>query len=345
MMKSKHATTFLKSVIVGVIAAFASAGFTAATAADKPGKGVTVQPAVATWTSAIPISWVYVELLEDLGYDVNNPVALSNPVAFLAVAEGDAAYFPNSWFPLHNAQLPDNFRDKATVFDPVCPACGIQGYLVDKKSVEKYDIEGISDIVENDKVRKAFDHNGDGKAELYGCPPGWGCHEAINKLIDHFELGDVLNHVDAGYSANFAEVVSRIESGEPALYYTWGPSAWLTNLVPGKDVMWVNVPGIINDRNERASGVKGATTDPIRMGFPPNDIQVSANNTFLENNPAAAELFRQVRIPLGWISETDATMSDKNLQDEEVRPLARKWIKNNRDKVNKWLDAARAAAN
>lgn len=343
-MKRKHATSILKSAIVGAAAAFAFAGFTAATAAERPGQGVTVQPAVATWTSAIPISWVYVELLEELGYDVRNPIALSNPVAFLAVAEGDAAYFPNSWFPLHNAQLPGNFHDRATIFDPLCPACGVQGYLVDKASVEKYNITGISDIVENDAVRAAFDHNGDGKAELYGCPPGWGCHEANNAMIEHFGLGDVLNHVDAGYSANFAEVVSRIDSGESVLYYTWGPSAWLTTLVPGKDVMWVNVPGIINDENERASGVSGAASDPITMGFPPNDIQVSANNGFLEANPAAAELFRQVRIPLGWISETDAKMSEQDLKDEEVRPLARKWIKANRKKVDKWLNAARAAA-
>lgn len=343
-MKHTHPVSILKSTIVGAVAAIALAVFGSATAAEKPGEGVTVQPAVATWTSAIPISWVYVELLKELGYDVRDPVALSNPVAFLAVAEGDAAYFPNSWFPLHNAQLPDNFRDQATIFDPVCPACGVQGYLVDKASVEKYDITGISDIVENDDVRAAFDHDGDGKAELYGCPPGWGCHEANNKMIEHFDLGDVLNHVDAGYSANFAEVVSRIDAGESALYYTWGPSAWLTTLVPGEDVMWVNVPGVINDENERASGVSGAATDPIEMGFPPNDIQVSANNGFLEANPAAAELFRQVRIPLGWISETDATMSEKDLKDAEIRPLAREWIEANADQVNEWLDAARAAA-
>lgn len=343
-MKRKHTTATLKSAIVGAAAALALTGFTNAAAAERPGEGVTVKPAVATWTSAIPVSWVYVELLSELGYDVQDPVALSNPVAFLAVAEGDVAYFPNSWFPLHNAQLPDNFRDKATVFDPVCPACGIQGYLVDKASVEKYDITGISDIVGSDEVSAAFDHTGDDRADLFGCPPGWGCHEANNKMIEHFDLGDQLNHVDAGYSANFAEVVSLVDSGESVLYYTWGPSAWLTTLVPGKDVMWVNVPGIISSDDERAKGVSGAVTDPINMGFPPNDIQVSANNAFLDENPAAAELFRQVELPLGWISETDAKMGEENLSDEEVRPLAREWIENNRNKVDQWLKAARDAA-
>jgi len=319
-------------------------GSAPAGANERPGKGVTVQPAVATWTSAIPVSWVYVELLGELGYQVEKPISLSNPVTYLAISEGDVHYWPNGWFPLHNPQLPDNFHDVATLFDPHCPACGIQGYLADAASVEKFDITGLEDIAEREEVRAAFDHDGDGRAELYGCPPGWGCHEGINNLIEKFDLGGVINHVDAGYAANFAEVLARVGAGEPALYYTWGPSAWLLELEPGKDVKWINAPGIVADEAEKASGVPGAVSDPIHMGFVAADIQVAANNAFLEENPAAAELFRQVRLPLGWISEVDAKIGSDDLTDEQVRPLARKWIEANRAKVDGWLKAARAAA-
>lgn len=314
-----------------------------ATADEQPGAGVTVQPAVATWTSAVPVSWVFVELLGELGYNVQNPISLSNPVAYLAISEGDAHYWPNGWFPLHNPQLPANFHDVATLFDPLCPACGIQGYLVDKGSIEQYGITGIEDF-KRDEVRAAFDATGDGKADLFGCPPGWGCHEAINAMLDKFELHDYLNHVDAGYAANFAEALSRIEAGQPALYYTWGPSAWLLSLVPGEDVMWINAPGIVEDEAERAEGVAGAVTDPIDMGYVAADIQVAANNDFLEQNPAAAELFRQVSIPLVWISEVDEQMDAKDLSDAMVRPLVQAWIEANRETVDPWLEAARAAA-
>jgi len=314
-----------------------------ATADEQPGAGVTVQPAVATWTSAVPVSWVFVELLGELGYNVQNPISLSNPVAYLAISEGDAHYWPNGWFPLHNPQLPANFHDVATLFDPLCPACGIQGYLVDKGSIEQYGITGIEDF-KRDEVRAAFDATGDGKADLFGCPPGWGCHEGINAMLDKFELHDYLNHVDAGYAANFAEALSRIEAGQPALYYTWGPSAWLLSLVPGEDVMWINAPGIVEDEAERAEGVAGAVTDPIDMGYVAADIQVAANNDFLEQNPAAAELFRQVSIPLVWISEVDEQMDAKDLSDAMVRPLVQEWIEANRETVDPWLEAARAAA-
>lgn len=324
--------------------ALALTGQAAVAQGDHPGEGVTVRPAVATWTSAVPVSWVFVELLEELGYEVANPTSLSNPVTYLAISEGDIDYWPNGWFPLHDSQLPDNFHDVAMIFDPHCPACGIQGYLVDAGTVSEHGITGIMDIVENDELRALFDHTGDGRAELYGCPPGWGCHEGINAMLDKFELRDHINHVDAGYSANFAETLSRIDGGESALYYTWGPSAWLLALTPGEDVMWVNAPGIVEDEAERAEGVEGAVTDPIEMGFVAADIQVAANNAFLEANPAAAELFRQIRLPLEWISEVDARIGDEDLTDAEVRPLVREWIEVNRDRVDEWLDTARAAA-
>ncbi|MDI5984689.1 glycine betaine/L-proline ABC transporter substrate-binding protein ProX [Halomonas sp. M4R5S39] len=339
-----HARTVrpLKWAILAAAAAWALTA-TENTAADQPGEGVSVQPAVATWTSAVPVSWVFVELLTELGYDVQTPISLSNPVAYLAITEGDAHYWPNGWFPLHDPQLPDGFHDVATLFDPHCPACGIQGYLVDTPSIEEYDITGINDFT-RDEVKAAFDATGDGKADLFGCPPGWGCHEGINAMLDKFELRDHINHVDAGYAANFAEALSRIQNGEPALYYTWGPSAWLLSLVPGDDVMWINAPGIVEDEAERTEGVEGAVSDPVEMGFVAADIQVAANNDFLEANPAAAELFRQVRLPLEWISEVDGAMDEQNLRDDEVRPLVAEWIAANRDTVDEWLEAARGAA-
>lgn len=325
-------------------ASIALIGQAAAAPGDQPGDGVTVRPAVATWTSAVPVSFVFIELLEELGYNVERPVSLSNPVAYLAISEGDIHYWPHAWFPLHNAQLPDGFDDVAEMFDPLCVACGIQGYLVDAPTVSEHGISGIMDIVENDELRAMFDHTGDGRAELYGCPPGWGCHEGINKMLDQFELRDYINHVDAGYSANFAEVLTRIQSGEPTLYYTWGPSAWLTTLTPGEEVMWVNAPGIVDDEAERVEGIEGAAADPIEMGFVTADIQVAANSAFVQDNPAAAELFRHVRVPLDWISAVDSRITEEDLTDRDVRPIVREWIDANRDQVDEWLAAARAAS-
>ena len=48
------------------------------------------------------------------------------------------------------------------------------GYLIDKKTAEKYHITNIEQL-KDPKIASLFDANGDGKADMTGCTPGWGC--------------------------------------------------------------------------------------------------------------------------------------------------------------------------
>ena len=333
-------------LLVTAVLAWAVLGFTSAIAqGDRPGEGVSVQPGVASWTSALPKSWLMVELLEELGYTVAEPTLFpSNPVAYLSIAQGDIDYWPNGWFPVHDPQLPDNWEEAATVFEPLCPDCGLQGFLVDIPSIEEFEITSLDDF-RRDDVKAAFDATGDGKADLFGCPPGWGCHEGIEDTLDTFDLRDDINHVTAEYAATFADALARIDAGEPTLYYTWMPSAWILALVPGEDVLWINAPGIRESEAEVVHGLETAVTDPVEMGWVAADIQVAANNDFLAANPAAEELSRQVRIPLDWISRVDAEIAEEGIGDEEIRARARDWMEENRELVDEWLEAARQAAN
>ena len=313
-------------------------------APELPGEGKTVTPGVGSWTSALPSSWVFVELLEELGYHVRPPRLFpSNPIAYLSIAFGETDYWPSGAFPLHEAHLPDDWEEQGTVFEPFCAGCGVQGYLVDISSVEEFDITSLDDF-RREEVRRAFDATGDGKADLFGCPPGWGCHETIEDTLDAFDLRGDINHVAVEYTAAFADVLGRFGAGEPTLYYTWAPSAWILALEPGHDVLWINAPGILESDEEIAQGLEGTVTDPIRMGFIADDMAVAANIEFVTAKPAAEELFRQVRLPLEWISEVDARIAEERLEDEEVRQLARDWIDDNRELVDSWLAAARAAA-
>ena len=83
---------------------------------------------------------------------------------------------------------------------------GLQGYLVDKKSADKYGIKSVMDIKAN---AKAWDSNGDGKAAMVACPPGWGCEKQITKHFAELGLGDFINPVKADYSASMADVVAK----------------------------------------------------------------------------------------------------------------------------------------
>ena len=75
----------------------------------KPGEGVTVKPARATWNTGFFQEALVRQALKDLGYDVQDPKDLQNPIFYKSVALGDVDYWANGWFPNHDSQLPKNF--------------------------------------------------------------------------------------------------------------------------------------------------------------------------------------------------------------------------------------------
>ena len=86
----------------------------------KPGAGVTVQPARATWNTGFFQEALVRRALTELGYDVKAPKDLQNPIFYKSVALGDVDYWANGWFPMHNAQLPKGFEEDAGMYGYVC---------------------------------------------------------------------------------------------------------------------------------------------------------------------------------------------------------------------------------
>jgi glycine betaine/proline transport system substrate-binding protein len=67
---------------------------------------------------------------------------------------------------------------------------------------------------------------------------------------------------------------------------------------------------------------------------------VSANNDWLEANPAAAKLLDLFQMSVIDVSLMNVEMADGTA----VLDLAQSWIVDNRAEVDEWLEAARAAA-
>jgi len=325
-----------------------AAGFAQAPA--MPGKGVTVRPAVATWESAKPLEVIFATLLGDLGYEVKPAKTLSNSLFYQSVTQGDVDFWANGWFPIHNAQVPKDFHQHAEILGTIVGDGALQGYLVDRKSAESYHITSLADFKRPD-VRKAFDANGDGRADLVGCPPGWECHDTIRYQMKAYGLSKDIDVITAGYAADFADALARYKNGKPVLYYGWTPNFTNYLLKPGKDVVWINVPSIEPTPTQKPfektmtqSGIEGAVTDPLKMGFAANDIQTVANKKFADANPAAKKLLSEVTVPLNDISRMTLEINNGKDSPKQIEALARAWIKSHQDEVDQWLEAARQAA-
>ena len=324
-----------------------------------PGEGTEVALGRATWDTGYMQSQIFKQLLEELGYTVGEPSAneLGAAQFYPALAQGEVDVWANGWFPLHGPQMDTELPDGSLVSDNVTQvglqveAGALQGYLMDKATADAEGITSMADLEDSD-VAAIFDNNGNGQADLMGCNEGWGCNVQIDAHIngtdevDPLGWGENVEQIVGQYSALMADVVSRVEQGDPTLFYTWTPNWTVDVLTPGEEVVWLESPEQADVEGQTtAEGLVGCTNDPCQMGWTPNDIQVVANNDFLAANPAAEALFEQVQLELSDIAEQNAEMNAADTYAEsDVAADAADWIDANRDQVDEWLETARSAA-
>ena len=316
----------------------------------QPGKGVKAEPARATWNTGYFQEALVRAGLKELGYKVSKPKELQNPLFYQALALGDVDYWVNGWFPIHDSQMPDNFYDKGEKVGYVVKAGGLQGYMVSKKAADEFGIKSLADF-KRPEVKKAFDANGDGKADLTSCPAGWGCEKTTAFHMDAYGPEDDINLIKASYSAAMADVIGRYKSGKPIFFYTWAPNWTIFKLKPGEDVVWINVPETKPTDAQKGwedrmvvSGIEGAVSDPLKAGFVVSDIQVVANKKFLADNPAAKKFFEVFTLPLGAINEQNTQMENGEKTQKDIERHAQEWIAKNKSTWDGWLAAARKAA-
>ena len=71
---------------------------------------------------------------------------------------------------------------------------------------------------------------------------------------------------------------------------------------------------------------------------------MDADRLHHEANPAAAELLSVAKLPVVDVSLYNVEIDGGMDTEAEIAQLAGKWITDNRDLVDSWLAAARAAA-
>jgi glycine betaine/proline transport system substrate-binding protein len=247
--------------------------------------------------------------------------------------------------------MPKDFAEKGEVLGYVVKAGGLQGYLVSKREVDKFNIQSLDDF-KRPEVKEAFDRNGDGKADLVACPPGWGCENTITYHLDVYGMAEHINPIKAGYTASMADALANYKTGKPVFFYTWAPNWTIFKFKPGEDVMWINVPEIKPRPVEMeavnrmtVAGVEGAVSDPAKLGFVVADIQIVANKKFLAANPAAKTFFELFTLPLSDINEQNTRMQEGEKSQKDIERHVKEWIDKNREKWDGWLEEARNNAN
>lgn len=316
----------------------------------QPGAGVSVTMARANWSTGYMQAAIYQQLLGELGYEVSDPAEneLDPATFFPAAAQGDVDFWVNTWFPAHKTQFIDGtpVEGGVTQVGLEMEAGGLQGILIDKATADEHGITHLDQIGKDPELSALFDVTGDGIADVHACDVGWGCEQLIENWFTENGWNDTtLDQLSGSYNAVFAEAVGRINDGESTLVYTWTPSAYVTQLIPGDNVYWLATEAPLADQVGAASiGPDQCPGQPCEMGFVAADIMVTANNEFLAANPAAAKLFELVEIPVTDVALQNVLYDGGENTEEDVARHAADWITQNRELVDGWLAEAAAAA-
>ncbi|SOB92186.1 glycine betaine/L-proline ABC transporter substrate-binding protein ProX [Thalassospira xiamenensis] len=336
--------TILKKLSTGAaIAVTSSFLISGAAFADdmKPGEGVEVQPLKSSIAEETFQTVLVMKALEELGYDVKDIQEIEYAAGHVAIGNGDATFLADHWNPLHADFYKAAGGDEKIYREGVYSPGALQGYLIDKKTADEYNITNISQL-SDPEIAKIFDNNDDGKADLAGCNPGWGCEGVIEHHLDAYDLRDTVAHNQGSYSAIIADTITRYKAGEPILYYTWTPY-WVSGvLVPGKDVTWLQVP--FSSQPGENKDADTSLPDGTDYGFQVNNQQIIANKAWAEENPAAAKLFAIMELSANDISAQNLRMRDGEKSAEDINRHADAWIKANQAKFDGWLEEARKAA-
>lgn len=336
--KQRLASCSLSFTALAITSAVAST----AAANDLPGQGISVQPVQTSVSEETFQTLIVAKALEQLGYQVRPIQETEYASGYMALANGDATFTAINWQPLHNdfyanAGGDDKFFRVGTYVDN-----SAQGYLIDKKTADAHGITHLGQL-KDPAIAKLFDANGDGKADLTGCTPGWGCEPVIEHQMDAFELRNTVSHNQGNYAALMSDTITRYQQGQPILYYTWTPY-WVSGvLVPGKDVVWLEVP--FSSLPGEQKDIDSTLPNGKNFGFPLNHMSILANKEFAQANPAAAELFSIMKLPIDDVSAQNLRMQQGEKSSADIARHADAWIAAHQSTFDGWIEQAKQAAN
>ena len=331
----------LTPCLIAGAALLSLSGPAAAGDATLPGQGIQVLPLKSSIAEESFQTLLVAKALEQLGYEVQPMRDVEYPTAHIAVANGDATFMANHWNPLHADYYKNAGGDAKLYRKGVYSANAAQGYLIDKKTADAHHITNLAQL-KDPAIAKLFDADGDGKADLTGCTPGWGCEAVIEHQLTAYQLRGTVTHKQGTYSALMADTITRYKAGKPILYYTWTPY-WVSNVLkPGQDVVWLQVPFSALPGEQAKTDTK--LPNGKNYGFIANHQQIVANKAWAAHNPAAAKLFEVMTLNIQDINGQNHLMSQGQNKPADIERHTQAWIKAHQATFDGWIAAARAAA-
>ncbi|NEO81369.1 glycine betaine/L-proline ABC transporter substrate-binding protein ProX [Moorena sp. SIO4G3] len=306
------------------------------------GKKTKVRSAHSNWVEEQFQTQIVNIGLEKLGYEIEEPKEISYPIIYVSVANGELDYSTINYEISHREFFNNAGGTKKLERVGVINSDVIQGYQIDKKTAEKYNITNLQQF-KDPKIAKLFDTDGNGKANLIGCDPGWFCEVIVDHHLKAYGLEDTVEHTRGQYIVLLADVMTRYKQGESVLYYAFYPHWISTILKPDQDIIWLEVPFTSLPESQKNLTEKDTSVNGKNLGFTVDRQRIVANKKFLAANPVAKRWFELVEIPAEDINVESLKIKEGESSPEDIRRHAKEWVEKNQELFDSWVEESKKA--
>lgn len=162
------------------------------------------------------------------------------------------------------------------------------------------DINSISDV-------KKHPEKFDGK--VYAIDPGSGMAKTSKKMVETYQM-DEFEIQNSSVAPMLAQVKKATRNEEGVVFNAWRPHPMFSKF----DIKFLD--------------------DPKNV-WKLDDVQIGVVKDLKEKSPTAYKLFSNMKLTLKMVEKWQISLDSEEKEPEE---LAETWVKENQDKVNKWLE-------
>jgi len=256
------------------------------------------------WTENVAVSTLTKVVMEDeLGYE---EVQIKGPLElgplFQGVAGGDLAAFQDVWLPNNQSYLDKpQIKNDVELLDPWYESRTAYGIAVP-------DYMDIQSLEELDRA---------GTDQITGIEPSASFHPVIrNEVIPGYNLDMKL--VESSTAAMLSELEKKYEAKEPIVFLAWSPH-WMNTEY---DFHYLDDP----------KDLQGKFNDPSR-------ITTVVNEDLPDEDPVAYAFLKAISLDEEQVNTMEADINEAGANNPEKG--VRNWLKDNRDVVQPWIEAAK----
>ena len=195
-----------------------------------------------------------------------------------------------------------------------------EDWFIPKWVSEQYGIASANDLNDTE-IAKLFDTDGDGLGDILGCDVAWECAKIIDDMIAGYGLEGMYEQKYGTEAMMNAAIEGLLKKDEPVLFYLYTPHPFFIRFPIGESVVRLD--------------------DPKSYWGDISTVHIFGNKDWIEKNPEAAELLRQVKMTSAGIAWSMAKMEAKGDDLEALEAIAREWIAEHKAEVDSWLKGQR----